>query len=47
MKVVVTGAKGQLGSDLVYLLSDKGHKVYGYGREELDITNFDHIYIRL
>lgn len=44
MKVVVTGAKGQLGSDLVYLLSDKGHKVYGYGREELDITNFDQVH---
>jgi len=44
MKVVVTGAKGQLGTDLVDLLSDKGHKVYGYGREELDITNFDQVH---
>jgi len=44
MKVVVTGAKGQLGTDLVDLLSDKGHKVYGYGREKLDITNFDQVH---
>ncbi|MED3749345.1 dTDP-4-dehydrorhamnose reductase [Geobacillus stearothermophilus] len=40
MKVVVTGAKGQLGTDLVDLLSDRGYEVYGYGREELDITDF-------
>ena len=40
MKVVVTGAKGQLGTDLVHLLADRGYEVYGYGREELDITNF-------
>jgi dTDP-4-dehydrorhamnose reductase len=43
MKVVVTGAKGQLGTDLVHLLADKGYEVYGYGREELDITNFDQV----
>jgi dTDP-4-dehydrorhamnose reductase len=44
MKVVVTGAKGQLGTDLVDLLSDRGYEGYGYGREELDITNFEHVY---
>lgn len=44
MKVVVTGAKGQLGIDLVDLLSDRGYEVYGYGREELDITNFDQVH---
>ncbi|MGG1655940.1 dTDP-4-dehydrorhamnose reductase [Geobacillus sp. BMUD] len=43
MKVVVTGARGQLGIDVVHLLEDKGYKVYGYGREELDITNFDQV----
>ncbi|SFA49032.1 dTDP-4-dehydrorhamnose reductase [Parageobacillus thermantarcticus] len=43
MKVVVTGAKGQLGTDLVHLLADRGYEVYGYGREELDITNFDQV----
>jgi dTDP-4-dehydrorhamnose reductase len=43
MKVVVTGAKGQLGTDLVHALADRGFEVYGYGREELDITNFDQV----
>lgn len=43
MKVVVTGAKGQLGTDVVQLLADEGIEVYGYGREGLDITNFDQV----
>ncbi|KFL16574.1 dTDP-4-dehydrorhamnose reductase [Geobacillus stearothermophilus] len=43
MKVVVTGAKGQLGTDLVNILADRGYEVYGYGRNELDITNFDQV----
>jgi dTDP-4-dehydrorhamnose reductase len=43
MKVIVTGAKGQLGTDLVHLLADRGYEVYGYGREELDITNFNQV----
>ena len=37
--VLVTGAKGQLGSDLVDLLKLSGYKVFGMGRSELDITN--------
>ncbi|OUM90026.1 dTDP-4-dehydrorhamnose reductase [Parageobacillus thermoglucosidasius] len=43
MKVVVTGAKGQLGTDLMHLLADRGFEAYGYGREELDITNFSQV----
>jgi dTDP-4-dehydrorhamnose reductase len=43
MKVLVTGAKGQLGTDLVHLLADIGYEGYGYGRNELDITNFDQV----
>lgn len=38
MKVLVTGAKGQLGQDVVKLLSAR-HEVLGLGREQLDITN--------
>ncbi|MEW9672165.1 dTDP-4-dehydrorhamnose reductase [Ammoniphilus sp. 3BR4] len=38
MKILVTGAGGQLGRDLVRILS-KEHKVFGYSRHELDITD--------
>lgn len=38
MKVLVTGAKGQLGRDVVERFS-KPHTVYGFGRNELDVTN--------
>ncbi|MFJ7825278.1 dTDP-4-dehydrorhamnose reductase [Psychrobacillus sp. NPDC096623] len=39
MKVLVTGAKGQLGTDVVLLLKENGYDVYGFGRDEMDITN--------
>ncbi|MEC1769905.1 dTDP-4-dehydrorhamnose reductase [Schinkia azotoformans] len=39
MKVLVTGAKGQLGTDLVLLLESLGYKTFGLGKSELDITN--------
>lgn len=40
MKVIVTGAKGQLGTDVVHLFKDlPGYEVYGFGRENLDITD--------
>ncbi|MBU2597649.1 MAG: dTDP-4-dehydrorhamnose reductase [Actinobacteria bacterium] len=38
MKILITGSKGQLGSELVELLS-KDNEVYGFGHEELDITD--------
>jgi dTDP-4-dehydrorhamnose reductase len=41
MKVLVTGAHGQLGQDLVTLLNEKEFNVYGYSREQLDITDFN------
>ncbi|GAH94591.1 unnamed protein product, partial [marine sediment metagenome] len=37
MKILITGSKGQLGSELVEFLS-KDNKVYGFGHKELDIT---------
>ncbi|OPH53096.1 dTDP-4-dehydrorhamnose reductase [Paenibacillus ferrarius] len=40
MKILVTGANGQLGQDVVKLLG-KNHDVYGLGRDELDVTNED------
>ena len=36
--VLVTGAKGQLGSELVLLLNLTGYKVFGMGIFELDNT---------
>ncbi|QDH20784.1 dTDP-4-dehydrorhamnose reductase [Saccharibacillus brassicae] len=39
MKVLVTGANGQLGSDVVALLKQEGHEVRGCGRAELDIAD--------
>lgn len=39
MKVIVTGAKGQLAQDVLRQLEHTGLQVYGVDREELDITN--------
>jgi dTDP-4-dehydrorhamnose reductase len=38
MKILVSGANGQLGQDVVKILGTK-HEVHGLGREQLDITN--------
>jgi dTDP-4-dehydrorhamnose reductase len=38
-KIIVTGAGGQLGIDMVSLLKEEGYEVIGFSREELDITN--------
>lgn len=39
MKIVVTGAKGQLGNDVVSELKIRCHKAVGIDIEELDITD--------
>lgn len=39
MKVVVTGAAGQLGQDVMRELARKNHQAFGTGRTQLDITN--------
>lgn len=39
MNVLVTGANGQLGADVVRLFSEKGHHVIGLGRTKLDVTD--------
>jgi dTDP-4-dehydrorhamnose reductase len=39
MKVVVTGAAGQLGQDVLKELERKNHQTYGVDKTQLDITN--------
>ena len=39
MKIVVTGATGQLGSDVVRELNCRGHEVFGFGSKDMDITD--------
>jgi dTDP-4-dehydrorhamnose reductase len=39
MKVVVTGAAGQLGQDVLFELERKNHQAFGVDRQQLDITN--------
>lgn len=44
MRVLVTGAKGQLGTDMVLLLEKQDNiTVFGLGRDELDITNKEEV----
>lgn len=40
MKIIVTGAKGQLGSDVAAQLESRGHTVAAADIAELDITDF-------
>ena len=39
MRIIVTGSKGQLGSDLVSKLEKYGHEVIGVDKDNLDITD--------
>jgi dTDP-4-dehydrorhamnose reductase len=41
MKVLVTGAGGMLGRDVVLAAGNAGHDVVGFGHTELDITDAD------
>ncbi|MFA6832278.1 MAG: dTDP-4-dehydrorhamnose reductase [Bacteroidaceae bacterium] len=41
MRVLVTGAAGQLGSDVMAELTKRGHKAIGVDVQEMDITNAD------
>lgn len=40
MKLLVTGAAGQLGQDVIKVLKERGHKVFGVDIEDMDITNY-------
>lgn len=43
MKVLVTGAKGQLGSDLLAELKKRGHEAIGVDLEEMNIVDADSV----
>lgn len=43
MKVLVTGARGQLGSDVVQELQKRGHAGVGVDLAEMDITDYDSV----
>lgn len=44
MKILVTGAKGQLGSDLMPELQRRGHDVIGVDIDDMDITDTAAVY---
>ena len=39
MKIIVTGAKGMLGTDAAFALKDRGHEVIGCDLPEFDVTD--------
>jgi dTDP-4-dehydrorhamnose reductase len=39
MKILVTGAAGMLGRDVMQAAGNAGHEVVGYGHNELDVTD--------
>jgi dTDP-4-dehydrorhamnose reductase len=44
LKVLITGARGQLGTELVSLFKEvNGVEVVGLGREDLDIIDYNHV----
>src|SRR5919112_4344709 len=47
MKLLVTGAAGMLGRDVMLAAGNAGHEVVGYGRAEFDVTNPDSLKRRL
>jgi dTDP-4-dehydrorhamnose reductase len=47
MRIIVTGAAGQLGVDLVKVLRTAGHEVFAYDRAEMDITDLCAVRARL
>jgi dTDP-4-dehydrorhamnose reductase len=43
MRILVTGARGMLGTDLVCVLEEKGDEVFATDVEELDITQLEYL----
>lgn len=47
MKILVTGASGFIGSNIMRCLNDKGHIVYGCGRKHIDPPNSKYVICNL
>lgn len=47
MKLLVTGAAGMLGRDVMHAAGSAGHEVVGYGHAELDVTDADAVAAKL
>lgn len=47
MKILITGAHGQLGQDMTSLCKKSGHDVVPYGSRELDIRSYGMVYDRI
>ncbi|MGE7020674.1 dTDP-4-dehydrorhamnose reductase [Solibacillus cecembensis] len=43
MKIMVTGANGQLGQELVVQLKNTAYQLYAFTKQELDITNIQQV----
>jgi dTDP-4-dehydrorhamnose reductase len=43
MRIIVTGASGQLGKDIVTHFRTLGHEVHGFSSKEMDITDLDKV----
>jgi dTDP-4-dehydrorhamnose reductase len=43
MKILISGARGQVGSELLVQAGIRGHDVYDFGSRELDISNWDQV----
>jgi dTDP-4-dehydrorhamnose reductase len=47
MKVVIAGANGQLGKDMLLAARNAGHDVVGFGRAEMDVADADSVRRRM
>ena len=43
MKILITGAQGQVGKELSLVATEKGFTVFSAGRADLDITQFENV----
>jgi len=47
MKLLVTGAAGMLGRDVMHAAGNAGHEVVGFGHNELDVTDAEAVAARI